>query len=56
MFKNFIKLTPLDSTVASVSDDLIITGISEGTTKIRIEILDLTGESEECGFVVVNVK
>lgn len=56
LFKNFIKFTPLDSTVASVSDDLIITGISEGTTKIRIEILDLTGESEECGFVVVNVK
>ena len=51
---SMVKITPLNTKVAKVSSDFVITGVSKGSTKAKV-ILTYFGMSEEAGFILINV-
>ena len=51
---SMVKITPLNTKVAKVSSDFVITGASKGSTKAKV-ILTYFGMSEEAGFILINV-
>lgn len=53
--KAILKITSLDESIATVSDDYVITGVSAGQVKAKAQI-SMLGVNEEIGFIQINVK
>ena len=54
-FSSMFKIVSQNSSIATVSSDYIITGVSKGTTKAKAQV-SLLGMTEEVGFILINVK
>jgi len=50
-----LKITSLDESIATVSDDYVVTGVSAGQVKAKAQV-SMLGMNEEIGFVQINVK
>ena len=53
--KAILKITSLDESIATVSDDYVVTGVSAGQVKAKAQI-SMLGVNEEIGFIQINVK
>ena len=53
--KSVLKITSLDESIATVSDDYVVTGVSAGQVKAKAQV-SMLGMNEEIGFVQINVK
>ena len=53
--KTILKITSLDESIATVSDDYVVTGVSAGQVKAKAQI-SMLGVNEEIGFIQINVK
>lgn len=53
--KAMLKITSLDESIATVSDDYVVTGVSAGQVKAKVQV-SMLGMNEEIGFVQINVK
>ena len=52
-----LKITSLDESIATVSDDYVVTGVSAGQVKAKVQVqVSMLGMNEEIGFIQINVK
>ena len=55
--KSMLKITSLDESIATVSDDYVVTGVSVGQVKAKVQVqISMLGMNEEIGFIQINVK
>ena len=55
--KSMLKITSLDESIATVSDDYVVTGVSVGQVKAKVQVqVSMLGMNEEIGFIQINVK